>query len=429
MIDVTIQNFGETLCKVEDDLKKASFTCLDFEFSGLHTHNGPSISLFDTPQERYKILSQSCKEFTVLQCGISIFCYDTITRTYHSNTYNFSLFPRDFQSISRQTYFESSACEFLMKFDFDFNKCFYGGVPYLNEKEILSLQEDNKPKVKCATDIVLNDVKSNFRQKKLNHLTKWSFQSRIGDTMNVDCMSPGMQEILRYDVLEQFDDLIPEIQPQEFSDFIIRKATAEAKEEFLQALEHSANQKLREAIGFTHIIRLMRKYKKPIVGHNLLMDILFIYEKFFESLPDSYTDFKKMVAKEFPPIYDTRHILNNIKVELKTDKKYKDFLRGSTLLNLYKECNRDCIKGLIYQPTIIDNMSESCGMKEHDASYDACLVGHVFIRLAHFYTMWKCNSPSIKAFHLQDYFREFSKFKNCVNLIRCDVTHINLEKA
>ena len=429
MVDVTTQNFQEILCLVEKDLQEASFTCLDFEFSGLHTSNCHPISLFDTPPERYKLLCKSCQDFTVLQCGISIFCYDSVSRTYQSNTYNFFLFPRDFQSIRRQTYFESAASEFLMKFDFDFNKCFYGGITFLNEEEILSIQHNKKFKFEYTEDIVLNNVKSSFRQKKLDILEKWSSESRPGETIEIDCMTTGMLEVLKHDTLNKFDDLLPEILEGESSTFVVRKTTKESKAEYLEAMDVMINKKLHEAIGFTHIIRLMRKYKRPIVGHNLVLDIMYVYEKFFRPLPDSYDDFKLCVANEFPPIYDTRHIINNIKVEIKTDRKYKELLKGSSLLSLYNEVNHDGIKGIIYQPTVTDNMNEYCGMREHDAGYDSCLVGHVFIRLAHFYTYWNNNSPSIKPFHLQDYFREFSKFKNCLNLIRCDATHMNLDKS
>jgi hypothetical protein len=117
-----------------------------------------------------------------------------------------------------------------------------------------------------------------------------------------------------------------------------------------------------------------------------------------------------------------------MKVELKRDEKYKELFKGTSLLNLYEECKCESVKGLLYQPQILDNLGEECGMREHDAGYDSCLVGHVFLRLAHFYTLWKYNSPCIKPFHFQDYLREFSKFENCLNLIRSALSHVNLSK-
>ena len=428
MVEVTSQNFDEKLIEIDQDLQEASFTCLDFEFSGLHTNRCPEISLFDTPQERYSTLKESIKDFTVIQCGFSIFRYDKISRIYHCKTYNIWIFPRANDWLSRQTQFESAACEFLMRFDFDFNKCFYGGVPYLNEDEILALQKKCDRKSKCVDDIVLNDVKAAFRKRKLDKLTNWASESRYGEVMEIDCMSGGMCAILISDIHKSFDDLIAEQPRGESSLIVVKKATVEEKSKQPQFLKEAVERKFNQAIGFTHIIRLIKKHRKPLIGHNVMMDILFVYEKFHGPLPDSFADFKQTMLTEFPVIYDTRHIISNMKVELRKDEKHKELFRGTSLLSLYEECRRENVKGLLYQPQIFDNLGEECGMREHDAGYDSCLVGHVFLRLAHFYTLWKNNSPSIKPFHYQDYVREFSKFENCLNLIRSALSHICLSK-
>ena len=37
------------------------------------------------------------------------------------------------------------------------------------------------------------------------------------------------------------------------------------------------------------------------------MDLLFVYEKFYEPLPESVYEFKRKVNQLFPVIYDTKH--------------------------------------------------------------------------------------------------------------------------
>jgi hypothetical protein len=37
--------------------------------------------------------------------------------------------------------------------------------------------------------------------------------------------------------------------------------------------------------GFSKIVKLMKKYKKPLVGHNMLNDILLMYQMFIAELP------------------------------------------------------------------------------------------------------------------------------------------------
>lgn len=429
MVEVTSQNFKSLLPKFEEQIKSASFVCLDFEFSGLHTNRCSGISLFDTTQERYSILRNSCQDYTVIQCGLSLFKYDKISRTYSCNTYTFWIFPQMNEFIKRQTNFESAACNFLTRYDFDFNKSIYGGITYLNEDEIKICELGVKSRYKDADDIILNDIKAAFRNRKLNLLKRWDTEARDIDFIEIDCMSRGMSAILKSDVIKMFDGLIPEIKPDEHSTLVIHKGTPQSKAEFLHKESMKDEEELQEAIGFTHIVRMMKKYKKPLLGHNLLMDIFYIYEKFCHPLPESIDDFKKSLRTDFPIIYDTRHIINNMRFELRTDEKFSELFKGVSLLSLYGECQAGRVKELLYQPCIVDNLGAGCGMKAHNAGYDSALVGHVFIRLAHFYTLWKFNSPNIKPFHLQDYLREFTKFKNCLNLIRCSLSHINLSKA
>lgn len=38
-------------------------------------------------------------------------------------------------------------------------------------------------------------------------------------------------------------------------------------------------------LGFTKIFRLLIQYKKPLVIHNGIMDLMYMYEKFYEPLP------------------------------------------------------------------------------------------------------------------------------------------------
>jgi hypothetical protein len=46
-------------------------------------------------------------------------------------------------------------------------------------------------------------------------------------------------------------------------------------------------------LGFSRVIEMISKYKKPIIGHNMKFDIAFIYHQFYKELPDSFAKFQK----------------------------------------------------------------------------------------------------------------------------------------
>jgi len=62
---------------------------------------------------------------------------------------------------------------------------------------------------------------------------------------------------------------------------------------------------------FSRIIRRARKV--PVVVHNGLMDLMFLYQSFFATLPDKLDTFVVDLAKMFPcGIYDTKYIADYV---------------------------------------------------------------------------------------------------------------------
>jgi len=46
-------------------------------------------------------------------------------------------------------------------------------------------------------------------------------------------------------------------------------------------------------MGFSLVIEEIIKAKKPLIGHNSIYDIGFIYDQFIAPLPDTYLEFTK----------------------------------------------------------------------------------------------------------------------------------------
>ena len=72
-------------------------------------------------------------------------------------------------------------------------------------------------------------------------------------------------------------------------------------------------------LGFSLVVQELIKYKKPLVGHNMFLDLLFFYEQFIDNLPDHLEDFLQQMNRLFPSVYDTKCIATSLSLFNKTD--------------------------------------------------------------------------------------------------------------
>lgn len=49
-------------------------------------------------------------------------------------------------------------------------------------------------------------------------------------------------------------------------------------------------------MGFSLVVEELISAKKPIVGHNMMYDIIYLYNQFIGKLPEHYSDFIPIVS-------------------------------------------------------------------------------------------------------------------------------------
>lgn len=76
--------------------------------------------------------------------------------------------------------------------------------------------------------------------------------------------------------------------------------------------------------GFTLIFEEIWNSGKPLIGHNSLYDVLFLYSSFVDNLPSDYLNFKKALA-EGRRFYDTKYIATRL------EEKNRVFTKGTSL--------------------------------------------------------------------------------------------------
>ena len=73
-------------------------------------------------------------------------------------------------------------------------------------------------------------------------------------------------------------------------------------------LEAKKRKELDSVLGFSKIWSVLSTYKKPVIGHNCYLDLLFVFEHFHKNNPFTLSKFKETVNNCWPKIYDTKVI-------------------------------------------------------------------------------------------------------------------------
>ncbi|XP_067398331.1 poly(A)-specific ribonuclease PNLDC1 isoform X2 [Emydura macquarii macquarii] len=368
--------FAQSLTRLRELVLGCDFLGLDMEFTGLHSvfPQGKQPSLFDSPAEWYLKARQSVQQFTVNQLGLSIFLNEKSNK-YVAHSYNFFLFPTTFGVMDSEFSLQASSIQFLTHYGFDHNKFLKDGIPYMNEVQKKKLQQS----LLAGNWKVRSTLDKDKVKKAIDDVTCWLPSAEEGDSMVLHDMS-GFQIFEVQLILRQ---ALPDVWTVPFGDqkVIVKKVSRRHR----WHLENSSSDCCRKdlillsAQGFTNLFESLVEAKKPVVGHNMLMDLLHLHDKFYKPLPESYEEFKRNIHRLFPVLIDTKNVTKSIWKEFQ-------FPRASDLLGVYEILCSDLNPTKPMCPVIAhaSDCSKYADKKfPHEAAYDAFLCGSVLLKIAH----------------------------------------------
>ena len=136
---------------------------------------------------------------------------------------------------------------------------------------------------------------------------------------------------------------------------------------------------IQEHVGFSHVFKMLVKSRKPLVGHNLLMDLMLMYQHLYQPLPPSLTEFKHNLLKLFSCIIDTKQLCNIVR------REYNVLLSGTSLGEVYGQLSSAewSLQSLCAPDISIANSHIKKVTSFHQAGNDAYSAGFVFLRLGH----------------------------------------------
>uniref|UniRef100_A0A1E1XV00 Putative polya-specific ribonuclease parn n=1 Tax=Amblyomma sculptum TaxID=1581419 RepID=A0A1E1XV00_AMBSC len=436
-MEVTAENFQEQLGVLKAAVEAASFVAIDCEFTGLQFEK--CTHAFDTPEERYRKLRESCLDFLTVQVGVCTFQFDKAKHGYNYKAFNFYICPKQAVRGAPDRMFrcQASSLQFLSRHGFDFNKLFSHGISYLRSEEVsllsqaLSERHDQQLKDIGSTNGPAKSHKVNvpkeaqgFIDEVLESVGKFldgapSSASGMevemdedveeepeaakdssaedgaakggGSILHLPECSAFRRKLIYQEVKARFGDKV-QLGTETCGDgahIAVRLAcSAEEQRAQLELKQKREREDLELARGFSRVLEILASSGKLVIGHNMLLDIMHLLSQFVDDLPKEYNEFKSMVRAAFPNLVDTK--------VLASDSVIKDSFTSTALGLLLKQLQGrpSCVPPVEHDPGYGYDLNVT---KFHEAGYDALVTGLCFVGLCHQLGKSKDHATELKA--------------------------------
>uniref|UniRef100_A0A1I7T280 Poly(A)-specific ribonuclease PARN n=1 Tax=Caenorhabditis tropicalis TaxID=1561998 RepID=A0A1I7T280_9PELO len=393
MVVITDSNFLEFAPKLRKTLLYADFVAIDFEFLGLDC---TAISLHDTAEVRYRILRENVINYRPCQLGLSFF-KQTTHRDYKADTYSIPLFQRFGQNSTRISF---QSLRFLRNSNFDLNKVFSEGVEHCTRAE--SQKFEKALKDETSISYVSKDIQIHIELLKImlqekcyradmEAITKSTEEPMQGTEL---VLAPGkiillklMKGLCTLETCIILNELTKAYPQFVFKEDVENSAIkVKSRPESMTEQENLNETKTRCAEAFEGISATMdalSMMRKVIVGHNSLLDTMYLYHYFFARLPEKYQTFKRKFNELFPKVIDTKILAQVLRMELPgvgdSLERLGDYF-GTEASNRTVPPELRGYIGPWMNP--LDDDSENV---YHNAGFDSYITGEVFLKLAHTY--------------------------------------------
>lgn len=436
MVDVVRDNFEDLFPEIKEAIEQSAFVAIDTEFTGLYTTDGSQPSLFDGPETRYKKLKKTASQFLISQFGLTAFVQSKDdSNRYVAHTYNFSLFPNSFGPLDVRFLCQASSLEFLCQHNFDFNKFIYNGVSFLNNDQLLLVQKFHKNHnlYESFQSQTLRIIDDNVLTGYCARLEDWILTAQAGDEIEFNLGSYQAQYLLLEEIRTRFTNVHCTIKRQ-YKMLITKLPITNLEsdgERNLDLISQEQEKILNALLGFSKVFQVLTSCKKPIVGHNVLTDLLLAYENFYEHLPESFKDFKLKLHKIFPVVYDTKLVA--FEISRNPVFSHCNFFDDTNLENLHNSLSSsDAQYFALFAPSVV--FSEKCyryldEKMPHEAGYDSFLSGFVFLRMAHMLAYMGSRRSPEGPLPFSKFLRVLKPYENLLHLSRAQVQYVNLAGA
>ena len=421
-IKITKENFYEKFLEFKEKLSQASNVSWDLEMTGIYI-KGINDSITDTPQERYTKSKTVVDTFSPTQLGICLAfegepikleCYSMLT-----------------SPSSGVLSFDRSALKFLRGNHFDFNMWADESIPYFIPKEPKALidREANESEKICISRL-MKQVEPLIDDY---HMKAYEFNEYIPEEPYTTLLKRKPAPIAALDAgfIFHSDAQFPRFIHNDINEYISKKypsstLTADhfvfdmpadgmkraitikifddtAKAALFSDIKELSNNPLFAPNVYPFIMAIAES-RKPLIGHNSYMDLLFVCRHYLWGyLPESWEQFKTMVHEIFPIIYDTKYMAEQL-VDLEfgwnnsslsslffvlTCKEWSELTQARLDMSAFTDGAHSFKEASIL---VQENREQE---NAHDAGVDALMTSAIFHRLLFYYAERNISSPIV----------------------------------
>jgi poly(A)-specific ribonuclease len=390
-MDVTRENFSAAVDALEALLPTAEFVAIDEEMTGIMLDKSTAPHAGDTLETRYQKMKRVTHEFNLIQVGMCL--YHREEGKLVARPFNFYVLPDAKSACARLTMHVSTA-EFHKTNGLNFNTWLCQGIPFLSSAEFDALEsklDDDADEAAPASRIELTrPADKQFVANALASIAAWLPGSSEGEGGMYELVLPECNAFLRKALFELLQQQYPELTAEsralpeapEWKKQLVIVRLSEEERAARKAERRAAKlEKLRERAGFLRVWRLLTAARKPIVGHNLTYDLLFLMSHFHRSpLPSTLAECKATLHELFPAVWDTKLVAMQ-------SGRYADTVLGKLHEALVSSA------GVSAVPLAAGFESYEGAERCHEAGYDAYLTGvahAALVQLGHA-TAERCN--------------------------------------
>ncbi|KAF9584686.1 hypothetical protein BGW38_005583, partial [Lunasporangiospora selenospora] len=380
-MEVLRENFHSELPWIKEAIEGCDFVAIDAEFSGLHTDQNRRHQN-TTLEEGYSELRKSATQFLVVQIGISTFTFDPTIGAhgeYVARPFNFYIFPTSLTGYAPQGrcfLTEASSLDFLARNRFNFNKWVFSGVHYMTKaEEEAYIKEKLKVVNNEQDDIAIDAINAEWIAGVLQRIEDWESDPTAMNFINISTTNAYQRRLVYQEVRRRWSN---GLHARSQGGYInITKWSEKQRESEHQHRMTEMMRDIEQSRGFRTVIEMLIMSQKPIVGHNIVVDLAYILAQFVGPLPETMEGYKKMIHDNFPTVIDTKYI-GSTAIALKGLAYDSSLggLEGMTHSVPFSGMPRVTLdyRHANYGALNVQNMS-------HEAGYDAYITGIILVKM------------------------------------------------